>query len=332
MTSPYAIALEGVHKRFGGPKGNQVLDGLDLFVSPGHVHGLLGPNGAGKTTAVRIMTTLLQADSGSVRIAGYEAQRRPKQVRQHIGLVGQHAAVDEELTGAQNLELFARLNRYTARSASVRADELLEQFGLTDAAGQRVKTYSGGMRRRVDLAAGLITAPQVLFVDEPTTGLDPAVRHDVWDAINSMAQSGTTVLLTTQYLEEADRLADCISMLGRGKVVEEGAPAQLKARIGDDWLEVTPAAATPPSSYRQVLSAWSSAAITEESGVLRVPLADRANSLLGAAAALRTAGLEVADLTVRAPTLDEVFLEVSGHSALAEEEHSTTPTTTGSRT
>lgn len=316
MKTSYAISLDGVSKRYGGTQGKVVLDGLELQVEAGHIHGLLGPNGAGKTTAVRIMTTLLEADAGRVEIAGCDARREPQRVRQRIGLVGQYAALDEELSGRQNLELFARLNRYGRRAAAKRASELLEQFDLADAANQPIKTYSGGMRRRADLAAGLITAPAVLFVDEPTTGLDPGVRRDVWEAIGAMAKEGTTVLLTTQYLEEADQLADRISMLGQGKVAAEGTPAQLKARIGDDWLEVTPAAATSPAACREVLHRLASAEITEKEGVLRVPLADKAESLLGAAAALHDAGLDIADLSVRTPTLDEVFLEVTGRSAL----------------
>lgn len=311
-----AIALEGVSKKYGGAKEQVVLDELNLTVTQGHIHGLLGPNGAGKTTAVRIMTTLLAPDAGSVRVAGHDAVHSGARVRERIGLVGQSAAVDEDLTGRQNLVMFSRLNRYTARSAKKRADELLEQFGLAEAAGRRAKTYSGGMRRRLDLAAGLITAPEVLFVDEPTTGLDPAVRRDVWQAIQSLAREGTTVLLTTQYLEEADQLTDRISMLGRGRVAREGTPAELKNTVGHDWLEVTPGPGADPASYEKVLAPWASGRITSENGVLRVPLADRGSSLLSATASIKDAGLPVEDLSVRTPSLDEVFIQVTGQSAL----------------
>lgn len=315
MSNDTAILLEGVRKTFRGSKAGPVLDGLDLQVARGDVHGLLGPNGAGKTTAVRIMTTLLSPDAGTVRVAGADAVRQPARVRARIGLVGQHAAVDEALTGRQNLVMFARLNRYRPRTAARRADELLERFGLEEAADRPVKTYSGGMRRRVDLAAGLLTAPEVLFVDEPTTGLDPGVRQEVWSAIRDLVRGGTTVLLTTQYLEEADQLATRISMLGGGRVVAEGSPAQLKARVGDDWLEVAPASPADIGALRGVLAAWSSGEITEEDGIVRVPLVDRATSLIGASAALRDAGLGVRDIAVRTPTLDEVFLQVTGRSA-----------------
>ncbi|MBT2483109.1 MULTISPECIES: ATP-binding cassette domain-containing protein [unclassified Microbacterium] len=315
-TGEAAIALEGVRKSYGGAKGKPVLDGLDLTVARGSVHGLLGPNGAGKTTAVRIMTTLLAPDAGRVTVAGLDAVRDSARVRAQIGLVGQYAAVDEALSGRQNLVMFARLNRYRPPSARRRAEELLERFGLVEAADRQVKTYSGGMRRRVDLAAGLITAPDILFVDEPTTGLDPGVRQDVWAAIRDLVRGGTTVLLTTQYLEEADQLADQISMLGRGRVVAEGSPTELKAKAGDDWLEVTPAHDTDLARLRAELSAWSSGDVTMDHGLIRVPLADRASSLIGATAALRDADLKVRDLSLRTPTLDEVFLQVTGHTAL----------------
>ncbi|MDL9935778.1 ATP-binding cassette domain-containing protein [Gordonia sp. ABSL1-1] len=311
-----AISVESVHKSFGGDKNKPVLDGLDLTVARGSVHGLLGPNGAGKTTAVRIMTTLMAPDSGRVMVAGLDAVHDSGRVRERIGLVGQYAAVDEALSGRQNLVMFARLNRYRPSSARRRAEELLERFGLVDAADRQVKTYSGGMRRRVDLAAGLITAPDVLFVDEPTTGLDPGVRQDVWAAIRELVRGGTTVLLTTQYLEEADQLADRISMLGRGRVVAEGSPAELKAKAGDDWLEITPADEADLTLLRAELSRWSSGDITVDHNLIRVPLADRASSLIGISAALRDANLTVRDLSLRTPTLDEVFLQVTGHTAL----------------
>lgn len=327
-TAESAIALEGVTKSYGRAKRIEVLNGLDLRVARGSIHALLGPNGAGKTTAVRIMATLLTPDRGRVEVAGQDAARAPGRVRARIGLVGQHAAVDEALTGRQNLEMFARLNRYRPSSAVRRAEELLERFGLVEAAGRQVKTYSGGMRRRLDLAAGLITAPEVLFVDEPTTGLDPAVRRDVWAAIRALARGGTTVLLTTQYLEEADHLADRISMLGHGRVVIEGSPAALKAKVGDDWLEITPVHHTELPRFGAELSPWASGQITVADGVIRVPLAAGASSLIHATAALRDADLAVGNLTVRTPTLDEVFIQITGRTALHDDQPTAeTPTT-----
>lgn len=237
-------------------------------------------------------------------------------MRARIGLVGQYAAVDEALTGRQNLTMFARLNRYRPVSAARRSEELLERFGLIDAADRPVRTYSGGMRRRVDLAAGLITAPDILFVDEPTTGLDPGVRLEVWGAIRELVRGGTTVLLTTQYLEEADQLADRISMLGRGRIVAEGSPTELKAKVGDDWLEITPFEHSDPARFLTALSVWASGDIDITHGVIRVPLADRVTSLIGAASAIRDAGLDVRELAVRTPTLNEVFIQVTGDTAL----------------
>ncbi|NDK31722.1 ATP-binding cassette domain-containing protein [Nesterenkonia haasae] len=326
-----AISLEGVQKSYGGAKGTLVLDNLDLQVARGSVHGMLGPNGAGKTTAVRIMTTLLAPDAGRVVVAGADAVHESGRVRSRIGLVGQYAAVDEALSGRQNLVMFARLNRYRPASATRRADELLERFGLGEAADRQVKTYSGGMRRRVDLAAGLVTAPDVLFVDEPTTGLDPGVRQDVWTAIRELVREGTTVLLTTQYLEEADQLADRISMLGRGRVVAEGSPSQLKATVGDDWLEVTPESEADWPLFRQKLSKWSSGEVSLVDGVIRVPLANRSSSMIGATAALHEATLPVRDLALRTPSLDEVFVQISGQTAL-ETHHHITPETAGKDT
>jgi ABC-2 type transport system ATP-binding protein len=228
------IRAAGVRKRFGAAT---VLDGFDLRVRPGTVCGLLGRNGAGKTTAVRILSTLIRPDAGAVRVAGFDAIRRPRQVRYRIGLVGQHASVDEILTGRQNLELFGRLGGLAARAARQRAGELLAQFGLDDAAGRAVARYSGGMRRRLDLATSLILTPEVIFLDEPTAGLDPAARTEVWARIRELAGTGTTVLLTTQYLEEADQLADRIALLDAGRIVAEGTPDELKAKVGPDRVE-----------------------------------------------------------------------------------------------
>ncbi|WP_409182923.1 ABC transporter ATP-binding protein [Amycolatopsis sp. VS8301801F10] len=228
------LAASGVRKRYGE---RAALDGFDLRVEPGTVCGLLGPNGAGKTTAVRILTTLLRPDAGEVRVAGFDAVAEPDEVRRRIGLVGQNASVDEILTGRQNLELFGRLGGLPARAARARATELLERFGLAEAAGRPVSGYSGGMRRKLDLAAGLLLNPAVLFLDEPTTGLDPAARLDVWADVRALAGTGTTVLLTTQYLEEADQLADRIAVLDAGRVVAAGTPDELKAKVGPDRVE-----------------------------------------------------------------------------------------------
>ncbi|WP_344315910.1 ABC transporter ATP-binding protein, partial [Acrocarpospora pleiomorpha] len=236
------IRVTGLGKRFGA---TPALDSLDLHVPEGQVHGLLGPNGAGKTTLVRILTTLLRPGAGQARVAGFDVVRQAADVRRHIGLVGQHAAVDELLTGRQNLAMFARLSHLPPRAATARADQLLDQFGLADAGRKPAKDYSGGMRRRLDLAAGLILAPPVLFLDEPTTGLDPRGRDQVWSAIRDLAGRGATILLTTQYLEEADRLADRISIIDGGRLAAAGTPAELKATIGGDRIEVVAASAAP---------------------------------------------------------------------------------------
>jgi ABC-2 type transport system ATP-binding protein len=228
------IRAKGLRKQYGG---RPALDGFDLDVPPGTVCGLLGPNGAGKTTAVRILATLIRADAGEAAVAGADVVRDPRQVRRRIGLVGQSISVDEILTGRQNLELFGRLGHLPVRASRRRAADLLEQFGLAAAADRPVAGYSGGMRRRLDLAAGLLHEPAVLFLDEPTTGLDPAARLEVWERVRTLAAAGTTVLLTTQYLEEADRLADRIALLDAGRVVAEGTPDELKARVGPDRVE-----------------------------------------------------------------------------------------------
>ncbi|HLR93149.1 MAG TPA: ATP-binding cassette domain-containing protein [Jiangellaceae bacterium] len=320
MKEGTAIEARGVHKSYpSAATGDRpALDGFELRVPVGTVHGLLGPNGAGKTTALRIMATLLDLDEGEVRVAGYDAAKQGRQVRRHIGLVGQYAAVDEELSGMQNLVMFGRLSRLSPRAARARADELLEQFGLAETGKKRISAYSGGMRRRLDLAAALIVAPQILFVDEPTTGLDPAGRRDVWDAIRALVRAGTTVLLTTQYLDEADQLADHISLLARGRVVAGGTPAQLKAQIGDDWLELTPRVQADTHRIKQLVEPWASGEVHEIDEHVQVPVLERTSSLLGAAAALHGAGIELEDLTIRTPSLDEVFIQLTGTAAADE--------------
>lgn len=312
-----AIEARGVRKSYASAAAEDrpALDGFELSVPAGSVHGLLGPNGAGKTTALRIMATLLDPDEGEVRVAGLDVARQGWQVRRRIGLVGQYAAVDEELSGMQNLVMFGRLSRLSPRAARARAGELLEQFGLAETGKKRISAYSGGMRRRLDLAAALIVAPQILFVDEPTTGLDPAGRRDVWEAIRALVRAGTTVLLTTQYLDEADKLADDISLLARGRVVAGGTPAQLKAQIGDDWLDLTPRVQADTPRIKQLVEPWASGEIHEIDGHVQVPVLERTSSLLGAAAALHGAGIELDDLTIRSPSLDEVFIQLTGDAA-----------------
>ncbi|MFG2089416.1 MULTISPECIES: ATP-binding cassette domain-containing protein [unclassified Spirillospora] len=311
MTGEPIVAAEALRKRYGG---TQALDGLDLAVPAGTVCGVLGPNGAGKTTAVRILATLADADSGRARIAGYDVARHPDRVRARIGLAGQHAAVDDRLTGRGNLRMFARLSHLPRRDARRRADELLERFGLAGAADRQVRGYSGGMRRRLDLITSLILAPQVLFLDEPTTGLDPRGRGEIWDAVRELAAGGTTVLLTTQYLEEADRLADDIAVVDRGRVIAGGAPDRLKASIGDrlDVVLEDPAMAGGAAA---VLHALTGAHPALDGGRLSVPLPSGAVRLADAVRELDRAGVAAADVALRRPTLDEVFLRLTGTAA-----------------
>ncbi|MFD3924225.1 ATP-binding cassette domain-containing protein [Streptomyces sp. NPDC058595] len=298
--------MEGVHKRYGE---KAALDGLDLVVARGTVHGVLGPNGAGKTTAVRVLATLLRHDEGQVRVAGHDVRTEAREVRRRIGLLGQHAAVDEELSGWQNLEMFGRLYHLGARRAASRAGELLERFGLADTGRKAVKRYSGGMRRRLDLAASLITDPAVLFLDEPTTGLDPRGRAEVWASVRSLVGGGTTVLLTTQYLEEADQLADRISVVDEGRVVAEGTADELKARIGGDRIDVVVPDAGQLAAVVRLLG--DEATVDEDRRLVSVPAANRMAALARAVRELEAAGIEAEDVGVRRPTLDEVFLRLT---------------------
>ncbi|TXL84863.1 MULTISPECIES: ATP-binding cassette domain-containing protein [unclassified Streptomyces] len=298
--------MEGVRKRYGE---KSALDGLDLVVARGTVHGLLGPNGAGKTTAVRVLATLLRHDEGVARVAGHDVRTEAREVRRRIGLLGQHAAVDEELSGWQNLEMFGRLYHLGSRRAATRAGELLERFGLADTGRKAVKQYSGGMRRRLDLAASLITDPAVLFLDEPTTGLDPRGRAEVWASVRSLVGGGTTVLLTTQYLEEADQLADRISVVDEGRVVAEGTADQLKARIGGDRIDVVVSDAGQLAAVVRLFG--DEATVDEERRMVSVPAANRMATLARAVRELEAAGIEAQDIGVRRPTLDEVFLRVT---------------------
>ncbi|MFF5334766.1 ATP-binding cassette domain-containing protein [Streptomyces sp. NPDC013181] len=302
-----AIVVEGMRKRYGG---RWALDGLDLRVARSTVHAVLGPNGAGKSTAVRALATLLRYDEGRAEVAGHDVRLRPREVRRRIGLLGQYAALDEELDGRQNLEMFGRLHHLGARRAGARAGELLDRFGLADTGRKAVRHYSGGMRRRLDLAASLITGPEVLFLDEPTTGLDPRGRAEVWGAVRSLVGDGTSVLLTTQYLEEADQLADRISLVDGGRVVAEGTADELKTRVGGDRIDVV---VRDASQLARAAALLDGGAVTDpERRIVGAPAPDRMAALAAAVRALTDAGIEAEDIAVRRPTLDEVFLTLTG--------------------
>ncbi|MFJ6928709.1 ATP-binding cassette domain-containing protein [Streptomyces nigra] len=311
MTSTYAVLSEGLRRRFGEV---DALRGLDLAIAPGTVCGLLGPNGAGKTTAVRLLTTLLRPDAGSARIAGHDLLRDPAAVRRHIGVTGQDASVDGDLTGRQNLRLFARLHR--VRGPAERADELLDRFGLTEAADRPVSGYSGGMRRRLDLAASLVRRPDVLFLDEPTTGLDPASRGRIWEAVRELAAAGTAVLLTTQYLEEADQLADDIALMDRGRVARTGSPAQLKAVLGTQ-IEVVVGDVDTMVDAAAVLDRLTGAepSLDRERRAVGALTRDGTLTLPRLVRELDAAGVPLVDASLRPPTLDDVFLRLTEERA-----------------
>jgi ABC-2 type transport system ATP-binding protein len=307
-----AILVRGLVKSFGDVRA---LDGVDLAAQPGTVLGLLGPNGAGKTTAVRILATLLKPDAGTAQVAGVDVVRDEAALRERIGLAGQYAAVDENLTGMENLVMVGRLYGHSRAEAKRRAGELLERFDLAQTAGRPVKTYSGGMRRRLDLAAALVADPPVLFLDEPTTGLDPRSRLDVWETIEGLVAEGTTVLLTTQYLEEADRLADTITVIDRGRVIAEGTPAQLKASVGSGQLHVRLMDADRRPDAAGVLErAVGSVVLEADPAALSVSCSDADRAATGVAE-LSRAGIGIAEFSLGQPSLDEVFLALTGHSA-----------------
>lgn len=307
MTTTYAVLSEGLEKRFGDV---HAVRGLDLAVAAGTVVGILGPNGAGKTTAVRLLATLLRPDAGSARIAGHDLVREPGAVRRAIGVTGQYASVDGDLTGRQNLRLFARLHR--VRDTAGRAGDLLDRFGLTEAADRPASTYSGGMRRRLDLAASLIRRPEVLFLDEPTTGLDPVSRNRIRDAVRDLREEGTTVLLTTQYLEEADQLADRIVLMDRGRIAHSGSPPELKALVGS-YAEAVVAHAGAMTGAAAVLDQLTGArpSFDDERHAVGVVTLDPTLTLPRLVRELDAAGVPLLDVSLRPPTLDDVFLRLT---------------------
>jgi len=314
QVSETAILTEGLRKSYGDV---QALAGVDLSVSTGTVFGLLGPNGAGKTTCVRILTTLLAPDAGRAEIAGLDVVRDAALLRSRIGLAGQYAAVDENLTGFENLEMIGRLYHMRPAAAKARARELLERFDLADAGDRLTKTYSGGMRRRLDLAGALVVRPHVLFLDEPTTGLDPRSRLSMWAMITELVGEGTTVLLTTQYLEEADHLADQIAVIDHGRVIAEGTSAELKERFGGELVEVVLGETADRERALEALSPMADGAREAEceGRTVRIPVRARAGVVADAVRRLDEAGVELEDVNVRRPTLDDVFLSLTGHVA-----------------
>lgn len=303
-----AITVSGVTKKYGEVTA---LNGLDFTVQTGELIGLLGPNGSGKTTIINIMSTLLPADSGQVSVAGYNVRDDAHKVRQAIALTGQFAAVDDALTGIENLILFGRLKGLTKSAATARADELLEKFSLTAAGTKRAGTYSGGMRRRLDLAASIVAPAQVVFLDEPTTGLDPRSRNELWDVVRELQADGLTIVLTTQYLEEADQLADRIIVIDQGQVIAGGTPEELKAAAGGPAIVATPGQPTDAPTLRRALEEFGNTSLDEATGAITIQQCS-GTDLAPVALAASAAGITLADLSVRVPTLDDVFLQLTG--------------------
>jgi daunorubicin resistance ABC transporter ATP-binding subunit len=312
MTEPPAIEADSLVKRYGE---TTALAGFDLTVPQGTIYGLLGPNGAGKTTAVRVFATLLRPDGGRARVLGHDVVSQAGQVREVIGLTGQYAALDEYLTGRANLVMIGRLSRLPASEARRRSDELLERFDLVKAANRAVKTYSGGMRRRLDLAASLISRPRVLFLDEPTTGLDPNARSLVWEMVRDLAADGTTLLLTTQYLEEADQLCSRIAVIDTGKVIASGTPDELKATVGDEYLDITLAPGADAQAAAVALKRFSTAIHDDGSRRLSITVSSADGLTTTVVRALDEAGIAVNDVTIRRASLDDVFMTLTGRSA-----------------
>jgi ABC-2 type transport system ATP-binding protein len=319
VTGSHAIEVEDLRKRFGSV---EALREVSFGAGAGTVLGLLGPNGAGKTTAVRILTTLLKPDGGTARVAGFDVTREPGRVREVIGVAGQYAAVDENLTGAENLEMVGRLYHMPRHESRARATQLLEEFGLTDAGGRLVRTYSGGMRRRLDLAGALVARPPILFLDEPTTGLDIRSRNALWESIESLVGSGTTVLLTTQYLEEADRLADRIAVVDHGVVIAQGTSESLKEQVGGDRLEVRLEQGADVAAAAEILSRLAEGAPVVLDGTVSVPISGD-GKVTEAVRLLDAVGIAVDDIATQRPTLDDVFLELTGHTADEAEDDGT---------
>ena len=319
MTNDTIITAENVAKSFGTVKA---LKGVDLEVRAGTVFGLLGPNGAGKTTMIRILTTLLGLDSGSAQVAGFDVVRDAVRLRAAIGLAGQYAAVDENLTGHENLEMVGRLYHLPGQEARRRAGDVLERFGLSDAANRPTKTYSGGMRRRLDVAASLVGRPQVLFLDEPTTGLDPGSRLDLWGLIRELVNDGTSLMLTTQYLEEADSLTDRIGVIDHGSVIAEGTANELKDQIGGEVVQITVADRSRTKDAAVAVDGiGGELRIDEEAGRVSVPVGfDGATALVESVRRLDTASLQLSDIALHRPTLDDVFLSLTGHAAEEDED------------
>jgi ABC-2 type transport system ATP-binding protein len=310
-----SVIAEDLVKTYDGGKV-RALDGLTLDVSEGTVLGVLGPNGAGKTTTVRVLTTLLIPDSGRATVAGIDVIKEPEKVREVIGLSGQYAAVDETLTGWDNLIMFGRLYHLSPKAAKQRAEELLEQFSLTDAAKRPIRTYSGGMRRRLDLSASLIVKPKILFLDEPTTGLDPRGRQEMWGVIKSLVRGGTTLLLTTQYLEEADQLADDIVVVDHGKVIARGTSDQLKREVGGERLEIV-ATADDFAQVKEIVAKVAGGNVSVDEGIRQVsaPVTTGSKALIEAARQLDELGIHPLDIGLKRPSLDDVFISLTGHVA-----------------